>query len=437
MSSVDSTIVATALPTLRHALHAPLNWASWTITAYQLGLVVAMPVAGRVSDQLGRKRVFVASAVVFTAASLACGLVNDVGLLIALRVVQALGGGAFMPSATGIVSDAFGSGRDRAIGLFSSIFPLGALVGPVIGGVLIAEWSWRGVFLVNVPIGIAFTILAARYLPRSHPVGGHTDIVGALFMGASILAAMLAIARLGYRGSSVVSAGFLVPLAVAVATGWWFVRRAGHVREPLIPLHLLRGRAFLLMNLINFVWGGCVIGLGALVPLYAEERYGLAPLAAGTLLTARGLAEVLVAVVASILLRRTGYRMPMIVGFSLIATGLVLIVVEPPVFGAYAWLAMAAGVTGLGTGASAPAANNATLDLSPNDVGAISGLRGAARQAGAIVAVAITTSIVSRSTHETTALAHAFVALAVLLMVMTPVVLVAVPRRRGTVRRSA
>lgn len=429
MSSVDATIVATALPTLRHALHAPLNWASWTITGYQLGLVVAMPVAGRISDQLGRKRVFVFSAVLFTATSLACGLVSDVGLLVVLRVVQALGGGAFMPSATGIVSDAFGKGRDRAIGLFSSIFPLGALVGPVIGGVIIAEWSWRGVFLVNVPIGVVFTLLALRHLPASRPGGGHTDIVGALFMGACILAAMLAVTRLGYRGSSVLSAGFLAPLGATVATGVWFVRRAGRVRDPLIPPRMLRGRAFVLTNAINFVWGGCVIGLGALVPLIAEERYHLAPLAAGTLLTARALGEILLAVVASLALHRTGYRLPMVAGFLLIAAGLVLVAVRPPVLGPYAWLALGAGISGLGTGASAPAANNAMLDLSPDDVGAISGLRGAARQAGAIVGLAVTTSIVARSQNETAALSRTFIALALLLVAMVPVVFAAVPRR--------
>lgn len=436
MSSVDSTIVATALPTLRRGLHAPLNWASWTITAYQLGLVIAMPVAGRISDQLGRKRVFVASAILFTLASLACGLAGNVGILIALRVLQAVGGGAFLPAATGIVSDAFGSGRERALGLFSSIFPLGALLGPVVGGVIIASWSWRGVFLVNVPIGITFTVLAIRYLPRSPASKGHTDIVGALCMGTCILAAMLAIVHLGYKHSTTLSAGFLVPLVVAGSAGWWFVRRAGRVREPLIPVALLRGRAFVLMNLINFVWGGCVIGMGALVPLFAEERYHLRPLEAGTLLTARGIAEVLCAIVASILLRRIGYRIPMLVGFGLIATGLLLISIQPPVLGPYSWLALAAGITGLGTGASAPAANNATLNLSPDDVGAISGLRGAVRQSGAIVVIALATSIVSRSADETAALAHCFEGMAGLLLAVTPVVFAAVASPRRVARRA-
>jgi len=95
MSSLDGTIVATGLPTLRHALHAQINWASWTMTGYQLGLVVAMPVAGRVADNFGRKRVFLAAAVLFTTSSLLCGLAANIGMLIALRFLQAAGGAAF------------------------------------------------------------------------------------------------------------------------------------------------------------------------------------------------------------------------------------------------------------------------------------------------------------------------------------------------------
>lgn len=151
MASIDQTIVATALGTLQRDLHAPVNWSSWTITIYALGQIIVMPLAGSLSDQYGRRRVFVVAIVVFTTASLCCGLVGSIYLLVPLRAVQAIGGGAFMPSATGIVSDMFGPDRDRAVGLFTSIFPIGGIVGPVLGGVFVTYWSWRGIFLVNVP----------------------------------------------------------------------------------------------------------------------------------------------------------------------------------------------------------------------------------------------------------------------------------------------
>ncbi len=165
MASVDQTIVATALPAIQHELHAQINWSGWTITMYALGQVLVMPVAGKIGDQYGRKQIFLGAAVLFTLASLCCGLAGNIYLLIALRGVQAIGGGAFMPSATGIVSELFGASRDRAVGLFASIFPIGGLVGPVLGGVFVTYWSWRGIFLVNIPVGITLICLGAIVIP--------------------------------------------------------------------------------------------------------------------------------------------------------------------------------------------------------------------------------------------------------------------------------
>jgi MFS family permease len=176
------------------------------------------------------------------------------------------------------------------------------------------------------------------------------------------------------------------------------------------------------MNLINLTWGACAIGFGSLVPLFAEERYGLSPLSSGSLLTARAVGEVGVAFLASMFIYRTGYRAPMVVGFALIATGLALIAVRPEFLGPYGWLSAAATFTGVGTGLSAPAANNASLELAPDDVGALTGLRGAARQAGAIIGVAITTAVVARSGNEAAALGHAFFVFATLLLLVVPLI---------------
>ena len=158
MASVDQTIVATALPTLQHDLHAPLTWSAWTITVYALGQVLAMPVVGKISDQFGRKRIFLSAVALFTTASLCCGFAPNIYFLVALRALQSIGGGAFLPSANGIVSDVFGRDRDRALGMFTSIFPMGAVAGPAMGGFFIDYWTWRGIFLVNVPIGIVVSI---------------------------------------------------------------------------------------------------------------------------------------------------------------------------------------------------------------------------------------------------------------------------------------
>ena len=172
MAAVDATIVATALHPIGQSLHSTINWTAWTVTIYQLGQIMAMPLAGKISDQFGRKKVYVLSAVVFTMSSLACGLSTSIYMLVAFRLVQAIGGGAFMPSASGIVADHFGRDRDKALAMFTSIFPIGGIVGPVFGGLIAQDWSWRGIFFVNVPIGTALVILAIKFLPKGDPAAG-------------------------------------------------------------------------------------------------------------------------------------------------------------------------------------------------------------------------------------------------------------------------
>lgn len=423
MASVDQTIVATALGSLQHDLHTTVNWSSWTISIYALGQIIAMPTAGAISDMYGRKKVFLGAIALFTVASLCCGLAKDIYVLVALRAVQALGGGAFMPSATGIVADQFGRDRDRAVGLFSSVFPIGGIVGPVLGGIFVTYWSWRGIFLVNVPIGITLLALAVIYLPGSSKKGARRlDLAGIGLLAAGLLGSMLAISYLGSASASPLSASFILPLAVGVIALLAFIRHSARAPAPFVPLKLLGGRDFAIMNLINFVMGSAVLGFGALVPLYAEERYHLATLAAGTLLTARALGMISIAALATFALRRTGYRLPMTVGLSLAAIGLVLMEIGPSLLGPYGWLTIAAGLTGLGLGMALPASNNATLQRAPENTAAVAGLRGMFRQSGGITAVSLITAIVARSADPGLALAHSFLALAVILACLLPAV---------------
>jgi EmrB/QacA subfamily drug resistance transporter len=432
MASVDQTIVATALGTLQKDLHAQVNWSSWTITIYALGQILVMPLAGSISDQYGRKKVFVAAIALFTVASLCCGLANDIYVLVALRAVQAIGGGAFMPSATGIVADQFGPDRDRAIGLFTSIFPIGGIVGPILGGVFVTYWSWRGIFLVNVPIGIVLFCLAVTLVPDSAKrARGRVDVTGIVLLGTGLLGAMLAVSYLGGATSSPLSPAFVGPLAVGLVGLVLFVRHSARATHPFIPLRLLRGHGFAVMNLINFMFGVAILGFGTLVPLYAEERYGIHTLAAGSLLTARAVGMIAVAAIAVFTLRRTGYRPPMIAGFVLASTGLLLMSVAPPVLSPYAWLAVAAGITGIGMGVAIPATNNATLQLAPESTAAIAGLRGMFRQSGGITGISIVTAIIARSSNPGVAQAHVFVVLAVFLVCLIPLVFL-VPEHRGS-----
>ena len=432
MASIDQTIVATALPDIGHELHASINWAAWTITVYALGRVLVLPLAGRVSDQYGRRTVFLIAVVVFTVASLCCGLADNITMLLVLRAVQAIGGACFMPSATGMVADSFGAQRDRAVGMFTSINPIGGIVGPALGGIFVTYWSWRGIFLVNVPIGVVLFVVALKYIPRNGPTGARSslDVIGLVSLGATILGGMVAISYLGGRGASLASPGLLLPAAVALIAASVFVRHTSRAANPFIPLKLLRGHGFGVMNIINFLYGSAALGFGALVPLYATQRYGMRSLESGTLLSARSIGIIAFAGLSAMALRRTGYRRPMVIGFLATAGGLFAMAVSPIHMSPYMWLALAACVTGIGMGVALPAANNASLQLAPEHVAAVAGLRAMFRQAGQITAVSVTAAILARSGDPGITQAYIFGIFALIIVCITPFIAL-VPEHRG------
>jgi EmrB/QacA subfamily drug resistance transporter len=432
MASVDQTVVATALTTIQRDLHAEIQWSSWTITIYALGQLLILPVAGKLSDMYGSKRVFLTATIVFTAASLLCGLAQNIYALVGLRALQAIGGGSFMPAASGIVSDHFGRDRDRALGLFSTVFPIGGLVGPILGGVMVTYFSWRDIFFVNIPIGIGLVVLGLVFLPTSRPRSdsGRVDIRGIALVCGLLLGAMLGITELG-DGASPLSPQFAVPEIVAVAALCLFIRHAKRADRPFISMRHLTGRGFGIMNILNFLWGCTVVGFAALVPVYAQDRFGIAPLASGTLLTARALGMVCVAGVATFALRRTGYRLPIALGFSIISAGFAMMFISIPGVSPYLWLSISAGLTGIGMGLSSPASNNAVLRFAGDDLAGVVGLRGMFKQAGAIMSVSVVTAIAARSDDPGRTLGFAFVILAVVLACSLPAIVLRVPEHRG------
>lgn len=431
MSSIDHTVVAIALPSIQADLGTGLEWAGWTVTIYSLGAVLVMPLAGKLSDQYGRKRIFVVAAALFTVASLLCGLVDNIYLLVLLRAIQAIGGGAFMPAATGIVADNFGPNRDRAVGMFTSVFPIGGIVGPIIGGILLTYWDWRAIFIVNVPVGILLLVLALLVIPESRqPASRRLDVYGVVLLGVLILGVMLGVTSLGSQDGTPLSPQFIVPEAIAVVALVLFLRHASRGTAPFIPIRLLRGRGFGVMNVINFLQGAAAIGFGALVPLFAQARFGIPILESGTLMTARAIGMICIAGVAVMTLRRTGYRLPMIVGFTVLAAGMVAICFPPPGVSQVLWLAIAAGVTGLGMGLSIPAGNNAVLQLAPDEAAGVAGLRGMFRQSGSIIAISIATAVMARSDDPGATLSVVFLIFAGIIVLTLPLVF-RVPEHKG------
>jgi len=436
MMSIDSTIVATALHSLRLALHTSINWVGWTITAYAFGFVLILPVSGKLSEQYGRRRVFLGSVVAFTIASLCCGLADNIYVLIALRAVQAAGGAGFTPSATGIIVDHFGDARDRAVSLFGSIFSIGAMIGPVFGGLFVTYWTWRGIFLVNVPIGIAVIVLALYYIPRDQlPTGKihhRMDAPGMALLGSGLIAGMLAVTYLGERNAYPWSPVFVVPLAIAIGALAMFFRHINRSAAPFIAPRMISGTGFGAVNLVNGLYGGVTSGVIALVPLYASNRYGIDALDSGTLLIAQGTAAIILSIAAAFALRRTGYRTPLYVGAAVIATGMVLLALSPVAgIPPYAWLAGSAFLMGIGRGTNNPASRNAGLQLAPEHSSTIAALRTMFMQIGTIITVSIDTAILASSHDPGHTQARLFAVAAALFVAALPLI-AHVPEHRGS-----
>jgi EmrB/QacA subfamily drug resistance transporter len=433
MASIDSTIVATALEDIHTSLHTTINWAGWTLTIYNLGMVIVLPIAGKISDELGRRRVFFWAVLLFTVSSLLCGVAGNIYLLIAFRAVQALGAGALQPAAAGIVAEHYGRDRDRAIGMFGTIAAGGQVIGPVIGGVLVGYLSWRWIFFVNVPIGIVLLGALVKVVPESpREARTSTDVRGLVLMGLFIMATNFAITSIGIQGTAFYDPVFVVPVVTALAALALLIRHTRRTAEPFIPVRLLRARGFAVMNSLNLLWGIAGFGVASLAPLYAEDRYHLAPLSAGTLLAARGVGAIVVGFVAAMALRRTGYRIPLAAGFIVAAIGTAAMALSPRLgLSPYAWLSIGAGITGLGNGIANPASRNACLQVAPDEVAAISGLRQMFVFMGIIFSVSAVTAILNRSADPGMAQAYVLWGVAgLLLFVMVPLVF-RVPEHKG------
>lgn len=436
LGSIDQTSVATALPTMQADLGGSLGWIGWTITIYSVGQIVALPIAGRLSDQFGRRTVFLTAVAVFTVTSLLAGLAGNIAFLIAVRAVQGIAAGAIMPAATGIVAERFGRNRDRAIGLFTSIFPIGAIVGPVVGGVLVTYTSWRAIFFVNLPLGVIIVIGGLFLIGRGGARRIQTsaiDFGGIGLLTLVLVAGMTTITALGGSGDPLVRWGLVGGAAAVTAIAVWrFLHHARVKENAVVPMRLLRGKVFGPLNIINVMFGAGALGFSTLVPLYAEHRYGLGPLVAGSLLSVRAIAMIATSSLSVALLRTVGTRRLMLIGYTGMAIGTGLLAVPPPSgMSAELWLSITAGIAGLGMGTAAPSSNNASMHLAKQEISAIAGLRAMFRQSGGIAGISMTTAIISLAANPGVAQGFAFLGFAVLLLVALPVIF-RLPDHRGS-----
>jgi len=416
LSSIAATSLVVAFPTIMAAFSVPIIIAGWMISIYQLGLTATMPIVGKVSDVLGKKFTLMTCLVLFISGSMFCALSPNIGWLIFFRLIQAIGGGGFMPAAVGIVAEEFPESRQKAIGLFSSIFPIGQIIGPNLGGWLVDSFGWRSVFWVNVPIGLAALILAGLLLRQDEKKGGNIDIPGALLVGGCLALFMLSLTFMGYGNMAKLP---WMMLFLAFVLGALLLRHETKAIDPIFDMELLKGKPFVAANVYNFVYGTAVIGVFSLIPTYATSVYKMGALECGLLLTPRSVGMIISSIITSLFIVRLGYHRPMVVGSLATVVGLFSMSLEPQNI-TLLYLIMA--LLGIGVGTIAPAANNACIELAPQQAATITGIRGMFRQTGGAVSVTVTTLVLQKTGDMAFGFSAVFTGLAIILLATMPLI---------------
>ena len=398
---LDITVVNVALPTIGRELDAGVSGLQWTVDAYTLVLASLLLFAGSMGDRLGRRRVFVAGLVTFSAASLLCSLAPNVELLVAFRVLQAVGASMLTPVAMSIVVNTFTDPRERAqaVGVWGAVFGIAMALGPFVGGTLVSAVGWRPIFWVNLPIGLAAILLTLRFVPESKaPRPRRFDPVGQTLVVVLLAALTFGIIEAPARGwtAPLIVAAF----AAAAAAFAGLLRHEPRRREPLVDLRFFRSFPFASATVMAIAAFAAFGGFLFLNTLYLQTARGLSPVQAGLATVPLALMTVVASPLSGRIVGRHGPRVPLaIAGVCTIAACAMLAGVGPAT--PLAHLLAAYVVFGIGLGfVNAPITNAAVSGMPREQAGVAAAIATTSRQVGQTLGVAVVGAIVaSGSSH--------------------------------------
>jgi EmrB/QacA subfamily drug resistance transporter len=386
---MDATIVNVALPSIRRELGASVVSLQWTTAGYTVVLASLLMLGGSLGDRLGRARVFKLGLALFTIASLACSLAPGTDWLIAFRVLQGVAGAMLNPVAMSIIRNTFEDPRERAqaIGIWGAVVGISMALGPVLGGILVGL-SWRAVFLVNIPIGLAAIALTTRFVPESRaPRPRRPDPVGQVLVILTLASLTTAIIEGPGNGWS---SPWIVALAVTagvsvVALVRYELRRV----DPLIEPRFFASRPFSAAAVIAVASFAAFGGFLFLNTLYLQEVRGLSPLSAGLCTLPMAAMTVLCSPISGHVVGAHGVRLPLVVGGLGLGTGS-LMLVSLSAHTSLVWILVAYSVFGLGFGSvNAPITNAAVSGMPPSQAGVAAAVASTSRQVGQTLGVAV------------------------------------------------
>src|SRR4051794_12069649 len=413
MAFIDATIVNIAFPDIRRSFPtASFGSLSWILNSYNVVFAAFLVPAGRISDLLGRRRVFTFGTVVFTLASALCAAAPSLELLIAARVLQAIGAAAMVPASLALVLQAYGvARRTHAVALWASIAAIAAGLGPAVGGVLVELDSWRLTFLVNVPIGLLAIVLTGRKLIESRAPGRRRmpDMAGAGIFALAIALLTFGIVEGPTEGWT--SAIVLVPAGASVALALVFARRCRWHRAPVFDPELLRIRSFVSANGLSLLVASGYFAYLLCNVLFLTAVWGYSELEAGLALTPAPFVAAAVARPLGRLIDKVGYAGVGLFGAAVWTTGVVLLVtvVGPTPDFVGQWLPIMA-LLGIGAGATLPTFGAAAVAAAPGErFATATAVNSVARQVGAVLGVALLVAVIGTpNPHDPSALLDAF-----------------------------
>jgi EmrB/QacA subfamily drug resistance transporter len=387
---LDGTVVNVALPTIGRELNAGLTGQQWVLDGYLLTLSALLLSGGAAGDRYGRRRVFVAGLVVFTVASLACGLAPTIGWLIGARLVQGVGAAALVPGSLALIdAGIIEADRGRAVGIWAGMSGVTTALGPFIGGWLVDSASWRWVFFLNVPLAVAVAWIAARHIPESRnpTASGRPDILGTAAITVGLAGVIYALIEVPSRGWT-----FTIVIAAVIGTAALlaFPLIEQRVRSPFLPLELFRSRQFTGANLTTLAVYTAVGGALFLLVLQLQQSLHYSALAAGLATLPMTIIMLIGSPWAGALTQRTGPRMPMTVGPLIAAAGVALMARIMPGATYLGAVLPAVVLFGVGLAITVAPLTAAVLSAVPDTyAGTASGVNNAIARVAGLLAVAV------------------------------------------------